>query len=190
MKESIGAKTIIYPTPVLIVGSYDESGEPNAMNAAWGGISCSNPPCLSISLREATYTHGNITKQESFTINIPTREYVLEADYFGITSGKNENKFETTGLTPIKSELVNAPYIDEFPLILECKLVNTVELGLHTHFTGEIMDVKVESDYTDADGNPDITKIKPILYDPSGMAYYGIGEFLGKAFRIGRDVKK
>ncbi|MCE5213562.1 MAG: flavin reductase family protein [Methanobacterium sp.] len=190
MKKSIGAKTIIYPTPVLIVGSYDESGEPNIMNAAWGGISCSNPPCLSISLREATYTHGNIKKQGAFTINIPTRDHVLEADYFGITSGRNENKFQTTGLTPVKSKLVNAPYIDEFPLILECKLVNILELGLHTHFTGEIVDVKVDSDYTDTNGNPDINKIKPILYDPAGMAYFGVGEFLGKAFKIGRDFKK
>lgn len=190
MKKSIGAKTIIYPTPVLIVGSYNKSEEPNVMAAAWGGISCSDPPCVSISLREATYTHGNIIQQKAFTINIPSLDHVVEADYFGMATGRDEDKFSHAGLTPIKSEIVNAPYVDEFPLILECKLVNTLKLGLHTQFTGEIMDVKVAPELTDAYGNPDIKKIKPILYDPAGMAYYGIGEFLGKAFSIGRAVNK
>lgn len=189
MKKSIGAKTIIYPTPVLIVGSYDRSGEPNVMAAAWGGISCSDPPCVSISLRKATYTHGNIIQQEAFTISIPSEKHVEEADYFGIVSGRDENKFSNTGLTAVKSQLVYAPYVDEFPLILECKLVNTLELGLHTQFTGEILDVKVDQDFIDVQGNPDINKIKPILYDPAGMDYYGIGEFLGNAFSIGRNLK-
>jgi len=187
MKKSVGAKTIIYPTPVLIVGSYDKDKSPNVMAAAWGGISCSDPPCVSISLRKATYTHGNISFQKAFTISIPSVDHVKESDYFGIASGRNEDKFLSAGFTPIESELVNAPYIDEFPLILECKLVNILELGLHTQFTGEILDVKVNPDLTDANGNPDITKIKPILYDPAGMAYFAIGEFLGKAFSIGKE---
>ncbi|HTX61529.1 MAG TPA: flavin reductase family protein, partial [Methanobacterium sp.] len=181
-------KTIIYPTPVLMVGTYDETGKPNVMAAAWGGISNSNPPCVSISLRAATYTHGNITKQKAFTLSIPSEKHVEEADYFGMATGRKVNKFESTGFTPVKSNLVNAPYIKEFPLILECKLVNILELGLHTQFTGEIQDVKVDPDLTDEEGNPDITKIKPILYDPSGIAYYGIGEFMGKAFKIGRKL--
>jgi flavin reductase (DIM6/NTAB) family NADH-FMN oxidoreductase RutF len=189
MKKSIGAKTIIYPTPVLIVGTYDEKEKPNVMAAAWGGISCSNPPCVSISLRAATYTHGNITKKKAFTLSIPSESQVKEADFYGIASGRDVNKFESTNLAPVKSELVNAPYIDEFPLILECKLVNTLELGLHTQFTGEIQDVKVAPELTDTGGNPDIKKIKPIMYDPSGIAYYGTGEFLGKAFNIGRKFK-
>lgn len=108
---------------------------------------------------------------------------------FGIASGRDVDKFHATGLTPVKSELVNAPFLDEFPLILECKLVNTLELGLHTHFTGEILDVKVDPELTDANGNPDIKKIKPILYDPSGAAYYSIGELVGKAYTIGKKFK-
>lgn len=189
MKRSVGAKTIIYPTPVLIVGTYDENEKPNVMAAAWGGISCSNPPCVSISLRAATYTHGNIKRSEAFTLSIPGETQVEEADYYGMSSGRDVDKFGSTGKTPIRSELVDAPYIDEFPLILECKLVNTLELGLHTQFTGEILDVKVDPKLTDERGNPDINKINPILYDPSGIAYYGIGEFLGKAFSIGRKFK-
>ena len=189
MKKSIGAKTIIYPTPVLIVGTYDSSKKPNVMTAAWGGISCSDPPCVSISLREATYTHGNIINQKAFTLNIPSKKQVEEADYFGMVSGRDNDKFISTGLTPVKSELVNAPYIEEFPIILECKLVNILELGLHTHFTGEIQDIKVDQDLTDDNGNPDIEKVDPILYDPSGIAYYGIGELVGEAFNIGKKFK-
>lgn len=82
MKKSIGAKTIIYPTPVWIVGTYNKAGKPNVMTAAWGGISCSNPPCVSISLRAATYTHGNITDNKAFTLSIPAQSQVEEADYF------------------------------------------------------------------------------------------------------------
>ncbi len=110
MKRSIGAKTIVYPNPVFIIGTYNKEGNPNAMNAAWGGISCSAPPCVSISLREATYTHGNITAKGAFTVNIPSEDYVKEADYFGIVSGRNEDKFKKTGLTPVRSKLVDAPY--------------------------------------------------------------------------------
>lgn len=189
MKKSIGAETIVYPTPVFIVGTYDKDGKPNAMNAAWGGISCSVPPCVSISLREATYSHGNIKNREAFTISIPSDDYIKEADYFGIASGRNEDKFEKTGLTPVKSELVDAPYIEEFPLILECELVNITELGLHTHFTGEIVDVKVNEDLM-KDGTPDIEQIKPFLYDPAFRAYYGIGKRLGQAFSIGKEMMR
>jgi len=188
MKKSIGAKTIVYPTPVFIIGTYDKNGKPNAMNVAWGGISCSSPPCVSISVREATYTHGNIVNKKAFSVNIPSQTYIKEADYFGIASGKNEDKFAATGLTPVKSELVDAPYIKEFPLTLECKLVNTTELGLHTHFTGEIMDVKVDENLLDK-GNPDIEQIKPFLYDPSSSTYYSIGKQLEKAFSVGKDIK-
>lgn len=190
MKKSIGAKTIVYPTPVFIVGTYNKDGKPNAMNAAWGGISCSVPPCVSISLREATYTHGNIKEREAFTINIPSDDYIKEADYFGIFSGRNEDKFDATGLTPVKGEKVDAPYIDEFPLVLECNLVNITELGLHTHFTGEILDVKVDDDVMDDNGNPDIEKIKPFLYDPALRAYYATGKRLGQAFSIGKDIMR
>jgi flavin reductase (DIM6/NTAB) family NADH-FMN oxidoreductase RutF len=188
MKKSIGAKTIVYPTPIFIVGTYDKKGKANAMNAAWGGISCSSPPCVSISIREATYTHGNIIDKKSFTVNIPSENYIKEVDYFGIASGKSEDKFATIGLAPVKSELVDTPYIKEFPLVLKCKMVHTAELGLHTHFTGEILDVKVDENLLD-NGNPDIELIKPFLYDPSFRAYYSIGKSLGNAFSVGKDIK-
>ncbi len=186
MKKSIGPKSIVYPTPVFVVGTYDQSGNPNVMAAAWGGICCSAPPCVAVSLRKATYTYGNIIEKKAFTISIPSEAYVKEADYFGIVSGRTENKFERSGLTPVKSELVDAPYVQEFPFVLECQLLHTTEIGLHTQFIGEIMDVKADENVIGEEGGTDIEKIRPILFAPGTRAYYGIGSYLGKAFSIGR----
>lgn len=189
MKKSLGAKTIVYPTPVFVVGTYDAAGRPNVMNVAWGGLCCSNPPSVAISLRKATYTHGNIVARKAFTINTPSETYAREADHFGIVSGSKEDKFAATGLTPVKSDLVDAPYVKEFPLILECKVTHTTELGLHTQFIGEIVDVKAEESVFGDDGIIDIEKLRPFLYAPEGRAYYGIGKCLGKAFSIGKQMK-
>jgi flavin reductase (DIM6/NTAB) family NADH-FMN oxidoreductase RutF len=189
MKKSLGSKTIVYPTPVFIVGTYDKAGKPNVMAVAWGSICCSKPFCVSIALRKATYTYNNVLEQKAFTVSIASQDHVKEVDYFGIASGRNANKFEDTGLTPVKSELVNAPYVKEFPLILECKLVHTHELGLHTLFVGEVLDVKIDEDCLREDGNPDFTKINPIAYAPLIREYYAAGEFLGKAFSIGKEFK-
>jgi flavin reductase (DIM6/NTAB) family NADH-FMN oxidoreductase RutF len=185
MKKSLGAKTILYPTPVLIVGTYDAAGKPNAMTAAWGGICCSSPPCVAVSLRKATYTYGNIVRQGAFTINIPSEKYAREADYFGMVSGKKRDKFAETGLTPVRSTLVNAPYIAEFPFALECKLIQQIELGLHTQFVGEILDIKADESVLDAKGMLDIEKVKPFFYAPEANAYYSTGKLLGEAFSIG-----
>ena len=116
MKKSLGANTIVPTTPVWVVGTYDDEGKPNVMTAAWGGVCCSKPPCIYVSLRKATYTYGNIMERKSFTVSIPSEAYTKEADYFGITSGKTVDKFSATGLTPVKSDLVDAPYVKEFPL--------------------------------------------------------------------------
>lgn len=152
-----------------------------------GGLCCSNPPSIAISLRKATYTHGNIVERKAFTVNIPSESYVREADYFGIVSGGKEDKFSVSKLTSVKSDLVDAPYIKEFPIVLECKLTHTVEIGLHTQFIGQIMDTKIEESVLDENNIPDIKKINPILYAPEIRAYYGIGECLGKAFFIGKQ---
>jgi flavin reductase (DIM6/NTAB) family NADH-FMN oxidoreductase RutF len=188
MKESLGPKTIIYPTPVLVIGTYDKDGKANVMTAAWAGICCSAPPCVGVSLRKATYTYGNIMEHKAFTVNVPSEAHAKQADYFGITSGRDVDKLSKAGLTPVKSELVDAPYIKEFPLVLECKLLNVVEIGLHTQFIGEILDVKAEVDMLGSDGLPEIEKLKPITFAPESRSYYGIGKNIGKAFSIGRDI--
>jgi flavin reductase (DIM6/NTAB) family NADH-FMN oxidoreductase RutF len=184
----MGAKTIVHPTPVFVVGTYDKEGKPNVMTAAWGGICCSVPPCLSVSLREATYTYHNILERQAFTVSIPSAEYVKEADFFGITSGKDLDKFQATGLTPQKSEVVDAPYVDEFPFVLECKLLQSLKIGLHTQFIGEIIDIKVEEDVHKSDSL--LQKIKPLIYSPDDSAYYRVGNFVAKAFSVGKQVKK
>ena|ERR1035437_5566003 len=189
MKKSIGPKTIVYPTPIFIVGTYDKHGHPNVMNAAWAGICCSSPPCVAVSLRKATYTYGNIMEQKAFTVSIPSQDFIREADYFGIVSGREVDKFFQSGLTPEKSELVNAPYVKEFPFCLECKLLHTLEIGLHTQFIGEIMDIKVDEAFL-ADGDfPDIEKVKPVIFSPGNQTYYGLGECLGRAFSMGKEIK-
>jgi len=158
------------------------------MTAAWGGICCSKPPCVTVSLRKATYSYGNILANKAYAINIPSEKYVKESDCFGLASGKTKDKFSATGLTPINSDLVKAPYIKEFPFILECTLLHTFEIGLHTQFIGEIVDVKVDESVMDANGNPDIEKVKPIIFSLSSKTYHGVGKKIGDAWSIGRDI--
>jgi len=189
MKASIGPKTILYPAPALVVGTYDREGKPNVMTAAWGGICCSSPPCVTVSLRKATYTYNNIREQNAYTLSIPSEKYVRETDYFGMVSGKDEDKFASTGFTPVRSELVNAPYVGEFPLVLECELLHTFEIGLHTQFIGEILDVKADQDLLGTDGLPDMGKVKPVVFGLGVRSYFGIGDFLGEAFSIGKEIK-
>jgi len=188
MKKSLGAKTLIYPTPVLVVCTYDEEGKPNAMTAAWGGICCSSPPCVAISLRKATYTYGNLMTKKAFTINIPSENYVREADYFGMVSGKKEDKFDKTGLTPVKSDFVDAPYISEFPVNLECKIIQVIEIGLHTQFIGEVMDVKLDDTLQEKGDQPLIEQLRPLIYALDSRNYYGIGKQIGSAFSIGKEI--
>lgn len=188
MKKSIGAKTIVYPTPVLIVGTYDKDGKPNAMAVAWGGICCSKPPCIAVAMRAATYSHGNIVARKAFTVSVPSAAHVKEADYFGIASGRDTDKFAATGLTPVRSDLVDAPYVKEFPLVLECGLFQTVEIGLHTQFIGEILDVKADESVLGEGGATDITKVAPLIFAPGEGMYFGIGAPLGKAFSVGKKL--
>jgi len=181
MKESLGAKTWAVPTPVWVVGTYDQDGRPNFMTAAWGGVCCSSPPCIYVSLREATYSHGNIVSRRAYTISVPGEEYWREADYMGLVSGRDTDKVKDTKLTAVKSKLVDAPYVHEFPLVLECKVVEVVKIGLHTEFIGEILDVKADAEVL-TDGKPDIQKIKPIVFSPPDSGYHGIGIRLMGAF--------
>lgn len=189
MKTSLGAKPIAYPTPVFVVGTYDAQGRPNAMTVAWGGICCSKPPCLAISVRKATYTYGNLVERQAFTVSVPSRDYVVAADYFGIASGREAEKFAVAGLTPVRSELVDAPYVAEFPLVLECRVVHVAELGLHTLFAGEILDVKIEEDCLTTDGRPSVELIRPFSWAPAENVYYAVKEKLGPGFSVGKSLE-
>lgn len=191
MKLSLPAKTVLLPSPVMIVGTYGPDNKPNIMNAAWGGIACSNPPCISVSLREATLTYHNIKNTGAFTVNIPSGKYLTESDFVGIVSGRDYDKFKEANLTPEKSKLVNAPIVKEFPYALECKLIQQINLGLHTMFIGEILGMVADSEILSSNKLPDIEKVRPMLFGSFGsMAYYGVGEKLGEAFSAGYKLQK
>src|SRR5665647_377262 len=190
MKLFLPPQTILLPSPVLIIGTYGVDGKPNIMTAAWGGIASSAPPCISVSLREATLSYHNIIQSQAFTVNIPSEKYVAEADFVGIVSGKTCDKFGETGLTAEKSKLVNAPIVTEFPYTLECKLVKQVDLGGHTMFIGEIVGMVADSEVLNSKQLPDIEKVRPMLWGSFGnMAYFGIGAKLGDAFSVGKKQK-
>jgi flavin reductase (DIM6/NTAB) family NADH-FMN oxidoreductase RutF len=181
LKASLGARTLAVPSPVWVVGTYDKDGRPNFMTAAWGGICCSRPPCVYVSLREATYSHGNIVARQAYTVSVPGEEYWREADYMGVVSGRDTDKVADTGLTAVESTVVDAPYLEEFPLVLECRVAETVNLGLHTMFVGEIMDVKADEDAL-TDGTPDTQKIRPLLFGSGDRSYHTVGVRIGDAF--------
>jgi len=189
MKISLGAKSLLYPAPVFVVGTYDKYGKPNVMTASWGGLCCSIPPCVAVSLRKVTYSYGNIMDKKAFTINIPSVNSVKQADYFGLVSGKDTDKFAAAGLTPVKSDIVDAPYVKEFPLNLECSVLHVVEVGQHIQFIGEIKDIKADQSVLDEQGHLNIKRVKPLLFAPGDRTYYGVGELLGKAFSAGKEIK-
>ncbi len=190
MKKSLGADTLIYPVPTWVIGTYDKNGKPNVMTASWAGICCSQPPCVAVSLRKATYSYGSIVERKAFTVSVPSTAHAKEADYFGIASGRKVDKFALTGLTAVRGELVDAPYVGEFPLVLECKLLHIIEIGLHTQFIGQIMDVKADENVLGADGLPEMDKLRPFVFTPKKHIYYQIGAAIGEGFSIGREFFK
>ncbi len=185
MKKSLGAGTFFPATPVVLVGTYDHAGKPNLMTAAWTGICCSKPPCMNVSLRKATYSYSGLQQRKAFTLGVPSASQVKEADFMGIVSGRDTDKFENAGFTAVKSDVVDAPYAAQIPFIVECRLIQSLELGLHTLFVGEIMDVKAEEYIMNGDGRPDLSKLSPFVYDSIRKEYHGVGQILGRAFSVG-----
>jgi flavin reductase (DIM6/NTAB) family NADH-FMN oxidoreductase RutF len=187
MKKSMGAIAFPSPAPVWVVGTYDAAGRANVMTASWVGICCSKPPCVAVALRKATYSYGNIVARQAFTVSVPSEQYIKVADYWGIASGRNVDKFAKAGLTAVASSLVDAPYVEEFPLVMECKVLHTLEIGLHTQFIGEILDVKFDEAVLGPAGRPDVEKLGLfVLLD----GYRGIGTYLGKSFSIGAEINE
>ncbi len=186
MRKNFGAKPFMYPLPVLIIASYDEDGMPNAMNAAWGGIADYKQIALYLSAEHKTMK--NILKKKAFTVSMADATHVLEADYVGIVSGNNvPDKLERAGLHTTKSEFVDAPLIDEFPMALECKFVSFDEES--ELLIGEIVNVCVDEKALNEDGKIDPMKLNPITYDPANHAYYSLGEKVGNAFSDGKKLK-
>jgi len=190
MKKSLGAKTWAVPTPAWLVGTYDADGKPNIMTIAWGGICGSNPPSLTVSIRPARHTFQAILDRKAFTVSIPSVDQVRETDYAGIAAGASVDKFAVVGWTPVRAEHVDAPYVAEAPMVVECRLTHTLELGVHTMMIGEIVDVKADEAVLDAEGFPDILKVRPIAYDPARGRYHGVGPAIAKGHSVGRELIK
>lgn len=188
MKRSLGPRALLYPTPVVVVGSYDLAGRPNVMTAAWAGVCCSRPPCVSVSIRRSRYSYEGIVRRQAFTLGIASTEHVQEVDYLGLTSGATEDKFSAAGLTPVRADTVDAPYVAEFPIALECHLLQAIDLGVHTQFVGEVLDFKADESVLGPEGLPDIEKVRPFLYAPGQAAYYEVGPLLARAFAVGKGI--
>jgi flavin reductase (DIM6/NTAB) family NADH-FMN oxidoreductase RutF len=186
MRKNLKAKAYMYPMPVLIVGTYDESGTPDAMNAAWGTV-CDTAQ-IAVVLSAGHKTVKNLHKTKAFTVGIADAKNVIAADFVGVVSANTTpNKLEKTGWHIQKSEHVNAPIIQELPLILECKLISydtDTEICI-----GEVVNVSVDESVLDEKGGVDVKKLNPICYDCSGHGYYTLGERVGNAFSDGLRLK-
>ncbi|MDR2300872.1 MAG: flavin reductase family protein [Deltaproteobacteria bacterium] len=187
MKISLGAKPLALPMPTFLVACYDINLKPNAMAVAWGGVVCGQPPCLGVAINHSRHTHEGILKNKAFTVNVPKTSQSTEADYLGMFSGRDRDKLERAKFTVIKSELVNAPYLDDCPLVIECELAHNIDLGSHALFVGQILDVKANEN-TLTDGVLDIGKVDPLIYSDS-REYYKVGSFVAKAFSVGKSLK-
>lgn len=185
MRKNFGAKAWTYPQPVYIIGTYDKNGIPNAMNAAWGGIS--NLTEISFCLGANHKTVKNLKETDAFTVSIGTEKYLKACDYVGVVSGNNEpDKFKKSGFHHLKSEFVNAPIIEELPMCLECEVISYDEKT--ETLKGKIINVSADESVL-TDSKIDVKKLGPIIFDPIYMAYWNMGEKVGNAFSDGKDLK-
>ncbi|MEL7567750.1 MAG: flavin reductase family protein [Dehalobacterium sp.] len=185
-KTKIGAKTLLYPMPTIIVGAKVD-GKPNFLTVAWCGIVGIGPAMISITLGKNHYTNPGIKENGTFSVNIPSEELILVTDYCGIQSGKNTDKSNLFEV--FYGQLETAPMIKECPLNLECKVIRIIDdLNADEIIIGEIVKTYCGSEYL-TDNLPDIKKIKPILFSTQDKNYWSVGEHLGKAYSIGKDFK-
>lgn len=189
-KRSLGPLPLLYPEPALLVATYDADGKPNVMTAAWGGICSSDPLSLMVAVRPERWTHDALLARKAFTVGIPSEKMVEATDFVGIASGRRYDKFAMAGFTPVRSDKVDAPYIAECPVVLECSLSQDISLGVHTMMIGAIIDVKVDEGCLDGNGKPDIARIAPLVFDSGSRSYYGIGKLIAPAFSVGKSLLK
>ena len=186
MRKNFGAKPMCYPMPVYIIGTYGENDVPNAMNAAWGGISEEDE--ISICVSAGHKTTANLLARKAFTVSMATVAYTTACDYVGIVSGNKEpDKFAKAGFHATKSDFVDAPLIDELPMALECQLISYDPESCR--LVGRIVNVSADEAVLGNDGKIDVTKLQPITYDPVHHRYLPLGEAVGTAFQDGLALK-
>ena len=186
MRKNFGAKPMCYPMPVYIIGTYGADGTPNAMNAAWGGISEETE--ISICISADHKTTENILSRKAFTVSMATAKYIAACDYVGIVSGNKEpDKFSKAGFHATKSEFVDAPLIDELPMALECALISYDHESCR--LVGRIVNVSADESVLGENGKVDVSKLQPITFDPMNNHYLVLGEKVGQAFHDGVALK-
>ena len=186
--KSFGQKSWMLPQPVLIIGTYNSDGSPNAMNAAWGGQWDANEILISMG---AHVTTENLNRCGDFTVAFATKETLIASDFVGIVSAKNDpNKLQKTGWTAIMAENVNAPVFTDFPMTLECRILRKIDESEEGYYiVAEIVNILVNEEYLADDGKPNVEKMQLITYDPVHHGYLSLGERVGNAFYDGKQLK-
>ena len=186
MRKNFGPKPMCYPLPVYIIATYNSDGTPNAMNAAWGGISEEQE--ISICIDSAHKTAENLKARMAFTVSMATAKYMAACDYVGIVSGNKEpDKFAKAGFHATKSQFVDAPLIDELPMALECNVLSYDEETCR--LVGQIVNVCADESVLGENGKIDVSRLQPITYDPMNHHYLALGEKVGQAFHDGLALK-
>jgi flavin reductase (DIM6/NTAB) family NADH-FMN oxidoreductase RutF len=184
MKKELGVHPYLFPMPVLMIATYDKNGNVDVMNMAWGGICAEDMVALNISADHKTFK--NIQEHMAFTLSVADTPHLKEADFFGTATGNTmEDKFQRSGLTSVKSALVDAPVIEEFPLTLECKVESIQTGGDPARIVGKIINVLADENVLDNNGNIDPSKLNAFVYDQFQNGYYAIGEKVGQAWESG-----
>ena len=187
-KILMGPQTLLYPTPILLVGANIDD-KPNFMAVAWCGIASSEPPMISIAIQHQRYTLRGIRQNLTFSANIPSADIVRETDYCGLVSGHKINKVEACHFKVFYGKLDSAPLIEQCPINLECKVMHILNLGTHSLIVGKIEETHVSEDCL-TDGKPDVNRIKPFTFITSpALQYQALGEVIAKAFSIGKELK-
>jgi flavin reductase (DIM6/NTAB) family NADH-FMN oxidoreductase RutF len=176
---------LLYPIPAVLVTSVDENGRPNVMTAAWAGTICSDPVMVSVSIRKSRYSHGLISKSREFGLCLTTKKLAKAADFCGVKSGRDVDKFAAMHLTPLPSSIIKTPGIAESPVCLECEVVDIQELGSHDMFIAKVVATDVDDRYLDDKGRLDLDRADLIAYSHGG--YFTLGRCLG---RFGDSVRK
>lgn len=182
MRKDLGNEINFLPLPVLMIGTYDENGNANVMNAAWGGIYDYGKIFISLSKHKTT---DNLELKKAFTVSFATKETELISDYFGVVSGNDEDKIKKAGVHVVKSKFVDAPIIEEYPLTLEC----TVESFEDGDLIGKVVNCSIDEKYLDENGKIDVNKMEIITFDMVSNTYRVLGDVVGKAFEDGLKLK-
>ena len=187
MRKNFKPESMIFPLPVLVLGSYDKENKPNAMTAAWGGIYDTNQ--VFVCLASDHKSSQNIRERHEFSVSFATKDTTAISDYFGIKSGYKEDKISKAKATANKCQNIDAPYFEEFPVFLECRVFSFKEENETIYLVADIVNISADESVLNEKGRIDIKKLQPICYNPSEHTYNVVGEQVGLAFRDGNNIK-